>query len=427
VNTRYFRQSARRVTTIVIGGGHAGLAISHYLSALSVDHVVLERGEMANSWRRERWDSLRLLTPNWQNGLPGQCYRGTDPDGYMGMAEVVEFIEAYARRSKAPLHTQTTVTAVSPSEGGYKVATNRGEWHCRTLVIATGAFATPVVPAIAQAFPGSIMQLTPHQYRNPDQLAAGGVLVVGAAASGSQIAEEIQHSGRQVTLAVGEHVRMPRSYRGRDIQYWMHHLDLLDESIEDVDDIDRVRGLSSPQLIGTPEKRDLNLNTLSDMGVKLVGRVAGVQGSRLQFSASLANVSRLADLKMLRLLDAIDEAIEQRGLEADKRPPQRPERGRIERSPPLSLNLANSEIKTVLWATGFRPDYSWLEVPVLDRKGRLRHRGGVVASPGLYVMGLPFMRRRSSSFICGADNDARAITEHLVAYLTGSSARRRVA
>lgn len=420
MNTMRSGSRPRQVTTVVIGGGQAGLATSRYLTASDIDHVVLERGEVANSWRRERWDSLRLLTPNWQTRLPGYCYAGDDPEGYMTMPEVVNFLGAYARAGDAPLQCGTRVVAVRPDGVGYRVESTRGDWRCRTLVIASGAFNTPVVPAVAAGLPRHLYSLTPHQYSNPEQLPGGGVLVVGAAASGVQIAAEIQQSGRQVILACGEHVRMPRLYRGRDILYWMHATGMLDECHDEVEDIRRARRLPSAQLVGSPLKHDLDLNALMALGVEVVGRVAAVSGNTMQFSGSLANVAKLADLKQGRLLDSIDTWLESSGHGGEAPTPDRPEPTRVSPSSRLELRLDSGEISTVIWATGFRPDYSWLQLPVLDSRGWIWHRGGVTDAPGVYVMGLPFMRRRKSSFIFGVEDDARDICGHLAATLAGA-------
>jgi len=408
---------AGTVDTVVIGAGHSGLAISHYLSAASIDHVILERGEIANSWRRERWDSLKLLTPNWQSRLPGYQYAGKQPDAYMDMSEVIEFISGYAAHSQAPVHTETEVRSVQSTGDGYRVITNRGEWRARTLVIASGACNLPAIPALGAHLPASVQQVTPRDYRNPDQLEQGGVLVVGASATGLQLAEEIQLSGRPVTLAVGEHVRLPRTYRGFDIQWWMDVIGLFDQGLDAVDDVARVRSLASPQLIGSQERRTLDLNALSSAGVKLVGRLAGIRDHRAQFSGSLRNLCALADLKMHRLLDSIDEWIEIHGYRSDRAAAERPAPTLVDDRPALGLDLGSGEIRSVVWATGYRPDYSWLNIPVFDRKGRLRHHGGIVDAPGVYVLGLPFMRRRKSSFIHGADDDAREISQNLRAYL----------
>jgi len=406
-----------RTTTVVIGAGHAGLAMSRCLTDRSIDHVVLERGEVANSWKTERWDSLRLLTPNWLSRLPGYGYQGNDPDGFRTMPETVQFIERYADVISAPVRTHTAVKTVRRQGDGYVVVTDQGEWRCRTVVIATGACNVASVPAAAAALPRSIATITPLQYRNPDQLPPGGVLVVGASASGTQIAREIHLSGRPVTLSVGEHVRVPRTYRGRDIKWWMDRAGVLDELYTEVDNVDRVRRVPSLQLSGSDDRHDVDLNSLTAAGVGLVGRLAGVADGRAQFSGSLRNMVQMADLKMNRLLDRIDRFVADTMDAGLVDAPHRFEPTRVEASPLLTLNLEQAGIRTVVWATGFRPDHSWLDLPVFDRKGRIRHDGGVVESPGLYLLGMPFLRRRKSSLIDGAGQDARDLSAHLAGYL----------
>jgi putative flavoprotein involved in K+ transport len=289
------------------------------------------------------------------------------------------------------------------------------------VVLASGACNLPSVPAFAADLPAGVASLTPQQYRSPSQLEDGGVLVVGASATGVQLAEEIRRSARPVTLAVGEHIRMPRRYRGRDIQWWMDAAGILDLPYDEMDDLGRVREVPSLQLTGNDDGRMLDLNALSAIGVRLAGRLAGVRDGKALFSGSLANQVALSDLKMNRLLDAIDAWAAEQGIDAPV--PERFAPTRIEASPPLSLDLRT--IRTVLWATGYRPDYSWLDVTVLDRKGRIRHDGGVVAhAPGLYVMGLPFLRRRKSALIDGAGEDARELAAHLAAHLDLRADRR---
>jgi len=397
---------------VVIGAGHAGLAMSCMLRQRGVAHVVLERGEVANSWRNERWDSLKLLTPNWQTRLPGQAYNGDDPDGFMSVGELVRFLDDYAKNTRAPVRTRTEVTSVRREEGYYRIETNRGAYVCHAVVLATGACNHASVPAVADAVPAHIRQLTPLAYRSPADVDAGGVLVVGASATGLQLADELLAAGHEVTLAVGEHVRMPRSYRGRDIFYWMHKSGIHNERYDEVEDINRGRRLPSPQLVGSHDKPILDLNCLADQGARVTGRLMGVRNGVAQFSGSLRNVCALADLKMQRLLQRIDETADAEGAPAAE--PFSPTR--VCDKPLLTLDLEAAGVRTVLWATGFRPDYRWLDVPVLDRKGRLMHEGGVVASPGMYVLGLPLMRRRKSSFIFGIEDDARDITNHLMDY-----------
>ena len=404
-------------TTVVIGAGHGGLAMSRCLAERGIDHVVLERGEIADSWRTQRWESLRLLTANWQCRLPGYSYSGDDPDGFLTMPEVVEFITDYAKHIAAPVQTGTTVTSVRLTHDGYRVTTDSGEWQCATVVLATGAFNVPRRPAFADAAPTSVATITPNEYRNPDALAEGGVLVVGASATGVQIAHEIQRSGRQVTLAVGEHVRGPRVYRGRDIHWWMEAAGVLGERYDEVDDIARARRVPSMQLAGSPERANFDLNALTALGVRLVGRLAGIRDNRAQFSGSLRNKCELADLKLGRLLNLIDEWATANGMDDGTPPPHRLEPTVVPSPPVLELDLANGEIQTILWATGFRPDYSWLDLDVLDGKGMVRHDGGVVICPGMYLIGAPFLRRRKSSFIDGAREDAEDLIVELAAFL----------
>jgi putative flavoprotein involved in K+ transport len=360
---------------------------------------------------------MRLLTPNWLSRLPGLRYEGPDPDGYMTVGEVTEFIERFAKVSRAPVRTGVTVTSVRPAGDGYHVTTSHGEIHARTVVIASGACNRPTVPPFSEAVPASVGQLTPFGYRDPAQLPDGRVLVVGASATGVQLAAELRRSGRPVTLSVGEHVRLPRTYRGRDVLWWMDASGVWDQRYDEVEDLTRARRLPSPQLVGTPERATLDLNALTSMGVELVGRWAAVRDGRALFSGGLRNVFSLADLKMERLLDTFDEWAKTSGYDAEVGPPERLAATRVPEPARLQLDLRSGEIRTIVWATGFRPDYGWLDVPVVDAKGQLNHEGGVVGSPGLYALGLPVLRRRKSTFICGIEDDAREVIDHLTGYL----------
>jgi putative flavoprotein involved in K+ transport len=361
---------------------------------------------------------MRLLTPNWQSRLPGLRYAGPDPDGYMTVNEVTEFIEHFAKVSGAPVRTGVNVTSVRRAGDGYQVATRDGEIRARSVVIASGACNRPSVPRFKEPLPGSVRQLTPFDYRDPGQLPDGGVLVVGASATGVQLAAEISRSGRPVTLSVGEHVRLPRLYRGRDVLWWMDTAGLWDQRYDELDDLTRARKLPSPQLVGTPERTTLDLNALIDLGVELVGRWATTRDGRALFSGGLRNVFSLADLKMNRLLDTFDEWALTSGRDGEFAAPERFAPTRPPGTARLQADLRGGEFSAVIWATGFRPDYGWLDVPVLDEKGRLRHEGGVVDSPGLYALGLPVLRRRKSTFIYGIEDDAREVIAHLAGYLT---------
>lgn len=408
---------SRSTSTVIVGGGHSGLAMSKRLTDRGIDHVVLEKGEVAASWRTQRWDSFTLLTPSWQTTLPGLAYEGDDPDGFMTGSEVIGFIDRYAGVVAAPVVTHTPVTSVRATAEGYEVESGQGPFRCRAVVLAGGACNLPNLPDFAEGLPDEIESVNPLEYRNPDQLPEGGVLIVGAAATGIQLADEIQRSGRPVTLSLGEHVRMPRTYRGRDIEFWMDAIGRLDERYDEVEEILKARRVASPQLIGSPERRTLDLNCLVEAGVHLRGRLGAIREGVAMFSGGLANHCTLADQKLGRLLDDIDAFITSHGLDGEVGPVERLEPTRIAPGVPLTLDLRRGEIRTVIWATGFRPDLSWVDLPVFDAAGRLRHDGGVVTAPGVYFLGGTFLRRRRSSFIHGAADDTRELADHLAQHL----------
>jgi len=397
-------------SVVVVGAGPAGLAVSGCLTEAGVDHVVLDRHSVGHSWRHERWDSLRTLTPNWMNGLPRLPYRGPDPDGFMTAAAVAEGIEHYAGAIAAPVITGATVSAIRSAGRGHEVIADSGTWMADAVVLATGPGRSDV-PAIAADLPARLEQLCAAEYRNPQQIGER-VLIVGASASGVQIADEVVRTGRHVTLAVGEHVRLPRTYRSRDILWWMQAMGVSSRRWDDVDDIGRARQVPSPQLIGTPERRSLDLRTLRQLGVELVGRLVGAAGGRLSCSGSLANLVANADLKQSRLLDQIDGFIATAGIVAPA--PDRPPPTTVD-TPRTSLDAAGFD--TVLWATGHRAAPPGLDPDNLDRHGRIVHDGGLLRTPGLFAVGLPFLRRRSSTFLSGIGRDAVelsvAIRQHL--------------
>jgi putative flavoprotein involved in K+ transport len=413
----------RHIPVVVAGAGPAGLAMSYQLTTAGVDHVVFERGEVANSWRTERWDSLRLLTPNWMTALPGHHYFGNDPGGFMDARETAGFLDAYRRQFDPPLYTGAGVRHVRRGADGYQVATDAGTLTCDAVVAATGGSSEARVPALAADLPARLEQLTALAYRRPSQLDPDGeILVVGASASGVQIADELRRHGRAVTLAVGEHIRMPRTYRGRDIYWWMHAIGQLDERYDDVDDIDRARRHASVQLIGTEERRDLDCNTLHRDGVRLVGRLAAIAGTTALCSGGLASLVANADLKQTRLLDRIDEFIAHNGLDGDVNPADPPVPTLI---PMGETQLDLNSFSTLIWATGYRPQYPWLDPTAFDHRRRVVHDGGVANLPGLYLLGLPFMRRRRSGLISGIHRDATELFGHLRGYLDVAARERQ--
>jgi putative flavoprotein involved in K+ transport len=396
--------------TVIIGGGQAGLAMSRCLLERGVKHVVLERGRVGERWRSERWDSLRLLTPNWQSRLPHWHYRGDDPDGYMTTQEFIEHLERYASSFDAPVRSGTSVQAVEKlTRGSYRVTTDRGVWMARNVVVATGHCDIPWVPPVASGLAEDVFQIVPSRYRNPGQLPAGNVLVVGASATGVQLAEELAVAGRKVTLAVGRHTRLPRTYRGRDILWWIDTMGGFMAPADPADDAE----FPAPQLVGALESRSIDVGLLQDRGVRLAGKVTDAEGHRVRFDDNLAETVRAADEQMAATLVKVDEFATTMGLDHKVGPKEVVPPTRL-RPVPTEIELRAESITTVLWATGYRRSYPWLKVPVLDERGEIRHQGGVTAEPGLYVLGLRFQRRKNSNFIDGVGNDAAELTRHLV-------------
>ncbi len=405
-------------TVVIVGAGQAGLAMSASLSRRGIDHVVLERGRIAERWRSERWDSLRLLTPNWMTRLPGHTYDGPDPEGFMTMAEVTAMFDRYARRIDAPVVDETSVFSATPHEGGYTVVTSNGTVECRFLVAATGAMAMPFIPTIAAAVPDGIHQTSPKFYKRPSDLPEAGVLVVGASASGIQLARELQLSGRQVTLAVGAHTRLPRRYRGIDIHSWLDMMGTLDRTIDTIADVEAARREPSLQLVGSEDGRNIDIAELQSIGVRIAGRVEGFGWGSAFFDGSARAAAEAADDRLSRMLDRIDEFATSQGLDAEIDPIERPTPVRIGRES-TELHLPG-RVGSILWATGYRPDYSWVSGPAVEADGSIAHAAGVATkSPGLFLLGLPVMRTRKSTFIDGVGADAEHHAAHIAGRLAG--------
>ena len=408
-------------TTVIIGAGQAGLAMSYELTALGIDHVILERGVIANSWCKDRWDSLRLLTPNWQTRMPGGAYTGPDVDGFSHKDTFAMRLQSYADMHRLPVQTGIEVQSVIEGPRGYRVLTNAGQFDCRHEAVASGACARPAVPKLADCLPRNLPSFTTFDNKRPSDLPAGGVHEVGGSATGHQLARELQRSGRQVVLSVGEHVRVPRRYRGRDVSWWLDTTGLMDRGYREVDDLARVRRTPSLQLAAGHET--LDLNALQAEGVQVVGRLSAIRDRHALFSGALRNHCDLGDLKLGRLLDHFDDWAAKHGSERDLQRAARPVPTHLTDEPRLTQEMTSGEVSSVLWATGYRPDHSFLNLPVFDRRGRLEHDGGIVtATPGVYVMGLPFMRRRKSTFIDGVGADARDLAKDMTMQLSGAVA-----
>lgn len=398
----------KHADVIVIGAGQAGLVMSRELTIRGVDHVVLERGRIGERWRSERWNSLRLLTTNAMSALPGLSHHGCDPDAFMAATEFASYLTIYAATVAAPVLSRVEVTGVKRNGASYRVSTSAGEWRARAIVIATGACHTPYRPVMAQQLAPSIVQINPSDYREPAQLPDGRVLVVGASATGVQLAEEIHASGRPVTLAVGEHTRVPRRYRGQDIHAQMVAAGILDDPALETGNLEAARRQPSLQLVGRPDRRNLDLGVLQSQGIRLAGRMTAMDGASAAFGNDLARATAASHARMIRILDRIDNHIGSQGIkaaasDAGVRIPIQAG------SNATTIDLEREGFRSVVWATGYVRRYPWLHVPVLDSQGEIIHRGGVTPSPGLYVLGLPFQRRRRSNFIDGCGLDAADI------------------
>lgn len=406
----------RKTDVIIIGGGQSGLVMSRSLTALGIDHVVLERGRVGERWHSERWNSLHLLTANCHSTLPGLPHSGKDPEAFMPAADFASYLGSYAQAVNAPVVGNATVTAVEREGCSYRVSTNAGQWQTRAVVVATGACDTPFRPPMADALAPAILQVAPADYTAPEQLPPGGVLVVGASSTGIQLAEEIHASGRPVTLAVGDHTRVPRRYRGRDIYAWMDASGMLDDPALESGNLDAARRQPSLQLVGGPVPRDLDLGVLRAQGVRLFGRLAGLDGTRANFAGDLERTTGASHVRLQRTLKRIDDFISDHAIKA----PQADAAARVPflaSSNSLTLDLQRGGISTVIWATGYSRRYPWLKLPALDSGGEIIHRGGVAAVPGLYVLGLTFLRRRRSSFIDGCGHDAQDLAPIIKAQL----------
>ena len=403
----------QHTNTVVIGAGQAGLAMSRSLIERGVEHVVLERGRVADRWRNETWDSLRLLSPNWMSRLPGWSYKGPDPHGYMTAAEVVSYLRGYADASSAPVQEESAVERVALDGERFEIITSDQTWRAGNVVVATGWCDRPAVPAMAHQLDRELTQVVPAVYRRPADLPDGGVLVVGASATGVQLADELTAAGRDVVLAVGSHSRLPREYRGMDIFWWLERIGTLDRTIDEAPD--PVAALQEPsvQLVGRPDHRTIDLGTLRDRGVELAGRMTAADGEHVRFAGDLAHTIAAADVRQDRIFADIESHIEASCLGAELLDRERTRPIPVDHQL-LDLDLHSRRVRTVIWATGYRRAYPWLHVPVLDGAGEIRQRHGVTAVPGLYVLGQRFQHRRNSNFIDGVGRDAIEVAEHVI-------------
>ncbi|WP_165667524.1 flavin-containing monooxygenase [Metapseudomonas otitidis] len=399
------------IDTLIVGAGQAGIAMSEHLTRLGVPHLVLERDRIAERWRSQRWDSLVANGPVWHDRFPGMEFEGMSPDAFASKEQVADYFEAYVQRFEVPVRTGVEVTRVVRNVGqpGFRVETSDGVIQARHVVAATGPFQRPVIPAIAPRSE-TLVQLHSADYRNPGQLPAGAVLVVGAGSSGVQIADELQRAGKQVYLSVGAHDRPPRSYRGRDFCWWLGVLGEWDQQA-----MKPGREHVTIAVSGARGGHTVDFRALAAQGITLVGLTQAFDGGTVRFANDLADNLARGDENYLALLDAADAYIERNGLDLPTEPEarrMRPDPACV-REPILELDLVAAGIGAIIWATGFATDYSWLQVDAFDAQGKPRHQRGVSSEPGVYFLGLPWLSRRGSSFIWGVWHDAKHVADQI--------------
>jgi putative flavoprotein involved in K+ transport len=407
----------RHHSVVVIGGGQAGLSMSHELKRVGVDHVVLEKHRIAHEWRERRWDSFCLVTPNWQCRLPGFPYRGPDPDGFMVKDEIVRYVEAYAASFGPPVLEGVTVTALRREPiGGFALETSAGACHADQVVVATGGYHVPKIPRLAERLPDAILQLHASGYRNPAALPAGEVMVVGSGQSGCQIAEDLHLAGRRVHLALGSAPRTARRYRGRDVVAWLEDMGYYSMPVHEHPLKERVRGKPNHYVTGRDGGRDIDLRSRAREGMRLYGRLRAVRDGRLEFGGDLRHNLDQADAVAESIKTTIDKFIAERGLQAPVEPRYVPVWEPAEE--PLSLELSRSGIGAVVWCTGFSTDYRWIDVPIFDGRGYPVHTRGVTAADGLYFLGLPWLYTWGSGRFSGVATDAAFLADQIDTRLT---------
>jgi putative flavoprotein involved in K+ transport len=415
--------SLERVDVLIVGGGQAGLAMSYCLTGQGRSHVVLEQGRIAESWRSRRWDSLRLIAPNWSLELPGYTYHGDDPEGYMGKDEVAAHLEAYAHAFAAPVQEGVRVAAIArdAAGGAFFVETEAGTYEAAQVVLATGALQRPRLPAWAVELPAAITQMSPYDYRNPRRLPPGVVLVVGSGQTGCQIAEELVRAGREVSLAMSRSWWLPRRYRGRNASAWLRSLGWMKRTVDELPPGART-GLANPQLSGGGGGHDINAHTLAREGVRLLGRVQGVRDGTLTLSPDLAANVAWGDEQARTFLRAVDEYIRIQGLEAPAEdwPRDLEATAELAQQPAAELDLVASGVSTVIWATGYRPDLDWVGLPFLDAEGYPIQRRGVTSVPGLYILGLDWLYTAGSGIFSGLADDAFYLAAQMAEHAAGS-------
>ena len=403
---------SEQVEVVIIGGGQAGLALSYYLTQQGRTHLVLEQGQVGETWRSGRWDSFTLNTPNWMTQLPGFAYQGDDPDGFFPREEIVDYLERYAASFHAPLHCGIQVTAVRqhPEGDGYLVEAEPLTFAARHVVLATGAFPKAKLPPASAALSVDLCQMHTSEYRNPQTLPSGAVLVVGTGQSGCQIAEELHESGRQVYLSTSSCGRVPRRYRGKDSTWWLARLGFYDRTLDQLPSA-AAKFACNPHVSGNQGGHDTNLRQFARQGMTLLGHVQAAQGKQLLLAPDLEENLAKADAFAAQITQGIDEYITKTGMEvaANSTNGEAPSNGATPTKPLLTLDLKSAGISTIIWASGYQLDFGWVQIPVFDQTGDPVHHRGITASPGLYFLGLHWLYKMKSALLYGIGEDAAFI------------------
>ncbi|MGI4836859.1 MAG: MSMEG_0569 family flavin-dependent oxidoreductase [Janthinobacterium lividum] len=401
-------------SAIIVGGGQAGLSASYYLQQQDIDHLVLEKHSLTHTWRNQRWDAFCLVTPNWQCALPGYPYAGDDPHGFMKKDQIIAYLDGFIAAVNAPVREGCAVRRlVTRPEGGYALSTSLGEFTADQVIIASGGYHTPIIPRLAERLPADITQLHSEQYRSPQALPPGHVLVVGSGQSGAQIAEDLHLAGRKVFLAVGDAPRCARFHRGRDVVDWLADMGYYDIGVDTHPLREGVRDNTNHYVTGRDGGRDIDLRRFAKEGMQLFGRLNSLQGTTLQFSADLGSKLDAADAVYTRINASIDKYIAEQSIDAPLGTPYAPLW--IPQQEATELDLTGSAITSIIWCIGFQPDFSWVDVPVFNGRSYPGHRRGVTAQPGLYFLGLPWLHTWGSGRFSGIARDAQYVVEQLSA------------
>lgn len=402
-------------SVVVVGGGQAGLAMSYCLKERGIDHLIFEKNQIGYAWREKRWDSFCLVTPNWQCQLPGFPYPGSDPQGFMVKDEIVQYIEAFAAAFEPPIREGVAVSRLWKDEthNRFELETSIGSYTADQVVIATGGYHRPKIPRMAERLPSTVQQLHASEYKNPDALPPGAVLVVGTGQSGCQIAEDLHLAGRTVHLSVGSAPRSPRRYRGKDVVDWLDQMGYYDLPIDEHPQKDKVRAKANHYLTGRDGGREIDLRQFAKEGMQLHGRLQRIEGTQLQFNPDLKQNLDQADAVCESIKQTIDKFIAKNHLDAPTEPPYHPVWQPPEEQP--AIDIATANIQTVIWCTGYQTDYSWVDMPVFNGKGYPSHERGVTPLWGLYFLGLPWLYTWGSGRFSGIARDAVYLADYLAA------------